>query len=38
MTIMKTRASGHDTRIREFEITPQGFVVGSEFEPEQSLE
>ncbi len=28
MTILKSRASAHDPEIREFEITPDGIVLG----------
>lgn len=31
VTILKTRASDHDSEIREFEITPRGFVLGERY-------
>jgi circadian clock protein KaiC len=37
MTVMKTRASAHDSQIREFEITSEGFVVGEQFSVDQDL-
>jgi circadian clock protein KaiC len=37
ITVMKTRGSAHDPAIREFEITSDGFVLGEEFAPDQSL-
>lgn len=37
ITILKTRASTHDPRIRQFDITTDGFTVGAPFAPEQSL-
>ena len=36
LTVMKTRASGHDPRILEFEITPKGIELGGEFADDQS--
>jgi circadian clock protein KaiC len=37
ISLLKTRASAHDPRIRQFEITSDGFVLGDQFLPEQSL-
>lgn len=37
VTVMKTRGSAHDPAIRQFEITSDGFVLGEEFSPDQSL-
>jgi circadian clock protein KaiC len=37
VTILKTRASTHDPRIRQFDITADGFILGAPFAPEQSL-
>jgi circadian clock protein KaiC len=37
ITILKTRASTHDPQIRQFNITADGFTLGSPFSPEQSL-
>lgn len=37
VTVIKTRASRHDTRIRQFDITPEGFQVGDSFAGDQSL-
>ncbi len=37
LTVMKTRASGHDPRILEFEITSKGIELGERFADEQSL-
>lgn len=37
VTVLKTRGSAHDARIRQFDITPDGFVLGEQFSPEQSL-
>lgn len=37
VTVVKTRASAHDPRIREFEITSRGFVLGEQFATDQSL-
>jgi circadian clock protein KaiC len=31
ITVIKTRASGHDPAIREFSITSDGFVLGEAF-------
>ena len=36
LTVMKTRASAHDPRILEFEITPAGIEVGDRFADDQS--
>jgi circadian clock protein KaiC len=36
LSVMKTRASGHDPRILEFEITPSGIVLGERFADDQS--
>ncbi|HUE97381.1 MAG TPA: ATPase domain-containing protein [Longimicrobiaceae bacterium] len=36
LTVMKTRASGHDPRILEFTITPTGIELGDEFAADQS--
>jgi circadian clock protein KaiC len=32
ISIIKTRASGHDRSIRRFDITPDGFVIGEPFD------
>jgi len=37
VTVLKTRGSAHDARIRQFDITPDGFVLGEQFSREQSL-
>ena len=37
VSLLKTRASMHDPRIRQFEITSTGFLLGAPFLPEQSL-
>ena len=37
MTVLKTRGSAHEQQIREFEITPVGITLGSQFQPGQSL-
>jgi circadian clock protein KaiC len=37
VTVMKTRGSAHDPAIRQFEITREGFELGEEFSPAQSL-
>ena len=37
ITVLKTRASTHDPRIRQFEITSDGLALGEPFRPEQSL-
>lgn len=37
VTVLKTRGSAHDARIRQFDITSHGFVLGEQFSPEQSL-
>jgi circadian clock protein KaiC len=37
VTVLKTRGSAHDPRIRQFDITSAGFVLGDQFLPEQSL-
>ena len=38
ITILKTRGSAHDPRIRQFEITAQGLSLGDQFLPDQSLQ
>jgi circadian clock protein KaiC len=38
LTVMKTRASAHDPRILEFEITSKGIELGGEFADDQSWE
>ena len=35
VTILKSRASAHDPAIREFEITPDGIVLGEPIAPER---
>jgi circadian clock protein KaiC len=37
ITVLKTRASAHDPHIRQFEITPDGLMLGERFVDEQSL-
>jgi circadian clock protein KaiC len=37
ITVLKTRGSAHDPQIRQFEITSDGFSLGRQFQPEQSL-
>lgn len=37
ITVMKTRGSAHDPRIRQFEITSEGFVLGDQFSADQTL-
>jgi circadian clock protein KaiC len=37
VTVLKTRGSAHDPRIRQFDITSGGFTLGDQFLPEQSL-
>ena len=37
LTVMKTRASAHDPRILEFEITSNGIELGEQFADDQSL-
>jgi circadian clock protein KaiC len=37
ITVLKTRGSAHDQRIRQFEITREGLSLGDQFLPEQSL-
>jgi circadian clock protein KaiC len=37
MTVLKTRGSTHDPRIRQFEITSEGLSLGDQFLPDQSL-
>lgn len=37
ITVLKTRGSAHDPRIRQFEITSRGLSLGDQFLPEQSL-
>jgi circadian clock protein KaiC len=36
ITVVKSRASAHDPRIRQFDITPDGITVGSAFADEQA--
>ena len=36
LTVLKTRASAHDPRILEFEISGKGIALGAEFEDDQS--
>ena len=38
LTVLKTRASSHDPRILEFEITSKGIELGEQFAEDQSLE
>ena len=38
LTVLKTRASSHDPRILEFEITSNGIELGEQFAEDQSLE
>jgi circadian clock protein KaiC len=38
ITVLKTRASMHDPQIRQFQITPQGIVVGAPFESQQNIQ
>jgi len=37
ITVLKTRGSAHDPRIRQFEITSKGLSLGDQFLPGQSL-
>jgi circadian clock protein KaiC len=37
LTVMKTRASGHDPRILEFAITSSGIELGDQFADDQSF-
>jgi circadian clock protein KaiC len=37
ISVLKTRASAHDPRIRQFEITSSGLSLGEQFLPEQDL-
>jgi circadian clock protein KaiC len=37
VTVMKTRASAHDPRIRQFDITSEGLVLGDRFSSDQSF-
>jgi len=37
MTVLKSRASGHDPEIRQFDITSEGFALGDAFGTEQHL-
>jgi circadian clock protein KaiC len=37
LAILKTRESAHDTTLREFHITDQGFVIGDAFEETEAL-
>jgi circadian clock protein KaiC len=36
LTVLKTRASAHDPRILEFEISDKGIALGTKFEDDQS--
>ena len=36
LTVLKTRASAHDPRILEFEISGKGIALGTKFEDDQS--
>jgi circadian clock protein KaiC len=36
ITVIKTRSSGHDSLIRQFDITSDGFVLGEHFSPSPS--
>ena len=36
LTVLKTRASAHDPRILEFEISEKGIALGTEFGDDQS--
>jgi circadian clock protein KaiC len=38
ITVLKTRGSAHDPRIRQFEITSGGLSLGEQFLPDQSLQ
>ena len=37
VTVLKSRASGHDPEIRQFDITTEGFALGDAFGTEQHL-
>jgi circadian clock protein KaiC len=37
ISVIKTRSSAHDSHIRQFDITTEGFVLGEAFLPTQSL-
>ncbi len=37
IAVLKTRGSAHDPRMRQFEITSDGFALGDAFLAEQSL-
>jgi len=37
LTVLKTRASGHDPSILEFEITSNGIELGAQFADDQSF-
>ena len=37
ISVLKTRGSAHDPRIRQFEITSDGLSLGDQFLPDQSL-
>ena len=37
ITVIKTRSSGHDSLIRQFDITSDGFVLGDRLNPSLSL-
>ncbi len=37
ITVLKTRGTAHDPRIRQFEITSEGLALGDPFDPGQSL-
>ncbi len=38
VTVLKTRGSAHLQQMRQFEITPQGAVLGEPFDSRQSLD
>lgn len=38
ITVLKTRGSTHDPRIRQFDITSEGLSLGDQFLPDQSLQ
>ena len=37
ITVLKTRGSAHQQQIRQFDITPNGFILGDQFQADQSL-
>ena len=37
ITVLKTRGSGHEQHLRQFDITGHGVVLGEQFDPGQSL-